>query len=283
VSEPKHIVAGVDHLIVMVRDLDRSERGWQRLGFAPTPRGFHQSGGTANHLIMLDRTYVELLGMTDPAAASPYRAMLDQAPGLWGIAWRASAEATFRFWRERALEPTAPTSLARGVEIHGRRELARFALTMLPHTTDLPCLLFCCEQLTPRFVWHEDLPAHPNSARSLREVLVLVDDARAAGQLERVTGQQAVAIAEGSVALTVGECRIVLLTEAAFAQRFGPQVRFAARTRPVLAGFTLATGDLTRAREFAQQAGLATQPTAAGGFHTYVADEGVLIEWAPLR
>jgi hypothetical protein len=60
----QEIVRGIDHLIVMVRHLDRSESAWRALGFATTPRGFHQSGGTANHLIMLRESYIELLGMT---------------------------------------------------------------------------------------------------------------------------------------------------------------------------------------------------------------------------
>ena len=120
VNESAYSVKGIDHLIVMVPDLDRSERAWQALGFSTTPRGYHQTGGTANHLIMLDRTYIELLGLADPTSVSAYRSLIEDSPGLAGIAFRGSAQETFEFWRSRGLDPAVPASLARPVDIGGR-------------------------------------------------------------------------------------------------------------------------------------------------------------------
>ena len=60
-------ITGLDHLIVGVRDLEAARAQWARLGFNSTPRGRHLGWGTANHCLMLEEGYVELLGIVDPA------------------------------------------------------------------------------------------------------------------------------------------------------------------------------------------------------------------------
>ena len=45
-------LAGIDHVVIAVRDLDRARIGWTRLGFTLTPRGRHLGQGTANYCIM---------------------------------------------------------------------------------------------------------------------------------------------------------------------------------------------------------------------------------------
>src|SRR5438477_325246 len=59
-------IAGIDHVIVGVRDLERARMGWSRLGFTLSPRGRHIGQGTANCCIMFESDYVELLGIVDP-------------------------------------------------------------------------------------------------------------------------------------------------------------------------------------------------------------------------
>lgn len=279
-TESPDIVQGIDHLIVLVPDLDRSRRLWQALGFAPTPRGFHQSGGTANHLLMLDRTYIELLGLADPTTPSPYRAMAEQAPGLWGIALRGSAQATYGFWRAQGLDPAPPANLARAVEIEGRKELARFALTQLPRSPELPFLLLCCEHLTRQLVWRQDLPPHPNGATALREVLIVDTDALARRHVERITGR-AVSGDDHTGTLQLADCRVSFLSETAFTRRFGPQAAARRAARPMLAGFALLVSDIENARRWARRAGWPTRQTASGGLTTDIPEEGVVIEWNP--
>src|SRR5215470_4326541 len=60
-------VIGVDHAVVMVRDLDKAAQGWRSLGFTVSPRGTHSAHmGTGNYTIMLDPDYIELLGVLSP-------------------------------------------------------------------------------------------------------------------------------------------------------------------------------------------------------------------------
>ncbi len=273
------IVQGIDHLIVMVQELDRSAAAWQALGFAITPRGFHQTGGTANHLIMLEGTYIELLGMADSKTASPYRAMMD-SPGLWGIALRGSAERTYAAWRERDLKVSDPTQLARGVEIEGKNELARFHLTMLERSASLPFLIFCCEQLTPQFVWRKDRPPHANGAVRLKELVIVADDARISHEFERVTGCGLASSAHGTARIRLGDSSLTFHSPDAYRARYGDAGNLSRGELPQLAAMVLTSRDLTRARELARRAGARMQETA-NGFMAALTREGVVIEWVP--
>src|SRR5258708_39014202 len=58
-------IAGIDHVIVGVQNLERARLGWMRLGFTLTPRGRHVGQGTANYCIMFRRDYTELLGFVE--------------------------------------------------------------------------------------------------------------------------------------------------------------------------------------------------------------------------
>ena len=276
---PDQIVQGIDHLIVMVQQLDRSAAAWQALGFAITPRGFHQTGGTANHLIMLEGTYIELLGMADAATASPYRSMMD-SPGLWGIALRGSAEGTYELWRERNLRVSSPTRLARGVEIDGNNELARFHLTMLERSESLPFLIFCCEQLTPQFVWRKDRPPHANGAVRLKELVVVADDAGISHEFERITGRDLASVAPETDRIDLGDSSLTFHSPAAYRARYGDAGNVRRGGLPQLAALVLSSRDLPRARELARRAGAHTQETT-DGFVAALTHEGVVIEWVP--
>ena len=55
-------ISGLDHVVILVRDLDAAQATYARLGLTLTPRGFH-SIGTHNHCSMFGSDYVELLAV----------------------------------------------------------------------------------------------------------------------------------------------------------------------------------------------------------------------------
>ena len=64
-------IVGIDHAVVIVRELDRAAENWKRLGFTVSPRGTHSPHmGTGNYTIMLDPDYIELLGVLTPKNAA---------------------------------------------------------------------------------------------------------------------------------------------------------------------------------------------------------------------
>jgi Glyoxalase-like domain len=84
-------VVGVDHVVVMVEDLDAASDNWRRLGFTVSPRGTHSAKlGSGNYTIMFGDDYVELLGILS-GSPSP-RPMLPPAlESCARSAWKRSA------------------------------------------------------------------------------------------------------------------------------------------------------------------------------------------------
>jgi len=75
------MIAGLDHLVILVRDLEQATRDYERLGFAVTSGGEHADGLTRNALIPFhDGSYLELVAFLDPD---------DPRDNVWG--WRRFA------------------------------------------------------------------------------------------------------------------------------------------------------------------------------------------------
>src|SRR4030088_1386088 len=76
-------VIGIDHAVVVVRDLDNASENWKRLGFTVSPRGAHSAKmGSGNYTIMLDPDYIELLGvLVETEHNAPTRAFLAKRRG----------------------------------------------------------------------------------------------------------------------------------------------------------------------------------------------------------
>ncbi|HSL11953.1 MAG TPA: VOC family protein [Actinomycetota bacterium] len=80
----------VDHVVMAVRDLERSAASWARLGIATVPGGVHPRWGTANRIAPLGDAYLELLAVDDDDVASGTalgRAILERSDG--GDRWFA--------------------------------------------------------------------------------------------------------------------------------------------------------------------------------------------------
>src|SRR5205807_510406 len=87
-------IAGLDHVIIAVRDLERARMGWTRLGFNLTPRGRHLGQGTANYCIMFGRDYLELLGfVTRDDYAHRLEAFLARREGAMSVAFAPAGSA----------------------------------------------------------------------------------------------------------------------------------------------------------------------------------------------
>src|SRR5215218_1115762 len=104
-------ITGIDHAVVLVHDLDAARSRYERLGFTVAPRGLHPSEhGTGNHTVMLEREYVELLGVValTPVNA-PWRQALAQGVGLAALALQTpSADAVVAEMAADGIELEAP-------------------------------------------------------------------------------------------------------------------------------------------------------------------------------
>ncbi|HEX9695037.1 MAG TPA: VOC family protein [Actinomycetota bacterium] len=63
-------MTAIDHVIYGTRDLDAAgHRFWEEYGLASYEGGLHPAYGTANRIVPLGDSYIELMGISDPTAA----------------------------------------------------------------------------------------------------------------------------------------------------------------------------------------------------------------------
>src|SRR5438309_2849542 len=112
-------IAGIDHVIVGVRDLDRARAGWSRLGFTLSPLGRHIGQGTGNYCIMFGSDYIELLGIVDRSDfVQNLDAFLATREGLMAMAFAPAIgpEETGAALQRLQLHPSEPRLLGRQTE-----------------------------------------------------------------------------------------------------------------------------------------------------------------------
>jgi catechol 2,3-dioxygenase-like lactoylglutathione lyase family enzyme len=209
-------IAGIDHVIVGVRDLEDAHETWRRLGFTLSPRGRHVEQPTGNYCVMFASDYIELLGLVEPGgAAHRLGDFLASREGPMGLAFApaGSAEDARAALAAQGLHPHEPRPLARAIELPEGIALPRFSLVSLApeETPGLDC--FLCSHLTPELMRRPAWLDHPNGAVGIKRVHVLVDgtvDLLAA--YDRLFGIAQVTTTDAVASVHVGRHHLVFST-----------------------------------------------------------------------
>jgi catechol 2,3-dioxygenase-like lactoylglutathione lyase family enzyme len=272
-------IIGIDHAVVVVKDLDRAAENWKRLGFTVSPRGTHSAKmGSGNYTIMLDPDYVELLGvLVETEHNSPTRAFLGKrGEGIERIAFTAiDSAAGAEEIRERGFEPLGPTDFERPVTMpDGRLSAAKFRVFRWPIAEAPGGLgIFACQHQTRDTVWIPELMKHANGAKRLRQVLVVSPEpAKDAAHLARMIDRDVRTESDGAVAVPSGSDRadFTFLTKHQLGRRY-PEVSLAGLPERGGAGLVLAASDLAAAEKALGRSGVRSHgaicvpPAAANG------------------
>ncbi len=209
-------IAGIDHVIVGVRDLEAARAGWGRLGFTSTPRGRHIGQGTANYCIMFPSDYVELLGIVDPGDfVQRLDDFLDRREGLMAAAFAPGApvEEVRRALLGLRLHPSEPRALGRRLELPDGAVAPRFSLVSLPPDETPGLDSFICAHLTPELMRHKAWLDHANGATGLKGLHVLVENtAPLLAAYDRLFGILQVTTTDAVAAVQVGRHRLLFST-----------------------------------------------------------------------
>ena len=170
----------LDHLVILVRDLDRAAGDYEDLGFAVTPGGTHADGLTRNALVPFrDGTYLELISFLNPD---------DARDNVWG--WRgflprgglvdycaASDDLRGDVNRLRGLGFDVDGPTEGGRRLPDGEEVRWRSASVGQAGRTLPLLI---EDVTPRGRRVPAGPAaeHPNGASGIRRLGVSARDAR---------------------------------------------------------------------------------------------------------
>jgi catechol 2,3-dioxygenase-like lactoylglutathione lyase family enzyme len=186
------MIKGIDHVVILVRDLDQAVANYKELGFNVTPGGEHTDGATHNALVAFaDGSYLELIAFKRAAPEHRWwRHALNVArdsEGLIDFALLPTAiESDIAAARQRGLDYKGPFPGGRqrpdGVEIRWQ--------TGQPTTPDLP---FLCGDITPRTLRVPSGPAwvHPNGITGIDTLIVIVRDVEeSAGRYQALLGSE---------------------------------------------------------------------------------------------
>lgn len=222
-------IVGIDHAVVLVRDLDQGAAAWRRLGFTVSPRGTHSPQmGSGNYTIMLGPDYIELLGIiAETPHNAPSRAFLARrGEGIERIAFTTTdAAAGAAEIRRRGYVPIGPIDFGRPVQLPGGGEAeARFSVFQWP-VEEAPggLRIFACQHKTREAVWIPELQKHANGARRLEAVLIVSPQPQAdAEHLARLVDGVAESAGDGAVRVPSGTDRaeFVFMTRDALARRY---------------------------------------------------------------
>lgn len=239
----------LDHAVVVCPDLDAVADRWHTLGFTLTPRGFHTLG-SQNHCIMLQRDYLELLHVTQPATARQYYwdAQL-HGGGCVAMSCRSDdAFADAASLRAQGWHMSDPVEFSRRVALDGTQRDATFRVTALDEAPG--ARYFLCEHRTPELLWRDDWTAHVNGASGIETMFLVVAPSlvdAAARAYADLTGGLMMQEDVDCCSVSLDGAQMVITTPKRLGQAAGTDA--VARDVPGYAAIRLRTASLETARE----------------------------------
>jgi len=254
---------GIDHVVVLVRDLDKAQQAYARMGFTLTPRGLHTLG-SQNHCLMFGSDYVELLAVPKPHPAMQFFTdFLAKGEGLGAIALATDdAGGLHASLAADGIAAEAPLDFSRPVEGLGD---ARFRIVQLPPEASPGCRMFACEHFTRDLVWRSEYRRHPNGATEIAAIAVVAEDAEAAAaSYGRLLAAKPQKIEEGLLVQT-GNAPIVLASRWKLGHRLHG-VGLPLRPRPLVAALFIRVADRAATANVLRKNGLNPVALADGSF-----------------
>ena len=251
----------LDHVGTAVHNLDDGQKAFLKLGFQLTPRSHHKGvsrpggpvepWGSANHCAMLQRGYLEVLGIVDQSLFSTAKALLARYEGTHIVAFcPRSMDDVEAQLTAKGLPVDTPRALERmaayGPGGHESRRVA-FRNARFTATVFTEAQFQYTEHLTRDTMWQPHLLVHANGALALdRLTLCAPDPAALAAKLSPILGVAPQASANGEVRLALEHSDVCVLTPAAWQAR-APGNPLPPLPAPV--GFTVRTASLAQAKD----------------------------------
>lgn len=287
---------GIDHPLVLVRDIEAAAATYRSLGFNTAPTGFHP-WGTSTSLMIFDRSALELMSVVDETlldshAIGDFRFGRHMAAAL---AEREGVSLVALYSRDATADRA--TVEARGIAAQGRVDFRR-RVKIPGHDWDeavvsLEILLdpalprasnFICQQHRPELIWVPEWLQHPNGALGFAAITYSTSDPapllrRLAGLFGDTSLRQT---ALGHEAQT-GRGVIRVTAPGIWSRHLGVAAEPALGTDAAACiGIDISVADLAHATSFARSAGIALSETAEGAAVTNITAVGnVLLRFVP--
>lgn len=274
-------IAGIDHAIVGVRDLEQAKAAFEALGFRTTPRGRHVGWGTANYCLMFDQDYVELLGIVDAKQfTNGLDTFLDRQEGLLSVALTTrDPEATRIAWRAADLSASEVKDLGRLLEPDVE---LRFQNVMLDPGSTAGVPIFACAHLTPESMRQPGWSEHPNGAIGIKAITVVTDSPHDFVEpMAKVFGEPNLTETDNTLAVHTGH-GVLLIATPDDLDMLHPELKADVATdQPSLAVLNLRVRDLDGTARWLEQTNIPFQREASGAIGVGAEHaSGVMLEFS---
>lgn len=165
-----------DHLVIITRSrLSEFAEQFKQSGFQLTGISKHNLG-SINQLIILDSSYIELLGWeSDDVIVRKEIANLDY--GLDALVFRTyNAERTYQRLLGLGFNPNPVQDLSRPAQLGNQMFTAEFKAIRFTKQPIEGLRIYFCEHLTPELVWNAESQMHSNQAESLNSIEITCAD-----------------------------------------------------------------------------------------------------------
>ncbi|NUW44157.1 VOC family protein [Nonomuraea rhodomycinica] len=271
----------IDHTVLITADLAAASARFEALGFTLSPASPHllaeRPGGpllptcTANRCAYFGQSFIELLGVVDPAAPDPWgvHQLRETYPGLLMTLGSRDVRATADRLHAAGLASTGVRALEREVSTpEGPRTVRADSVRIdAEHTPE--GALQATQHHTPEYVHQPRFLDHPNGATGLHSVLLVVPDDEVDTHEERYARMLDTDVWIDGVkrVLPLRHGRVEIVPHSALHELLPGHTPPAL---PLLAAHTIAVTDLTVARKLIEGNTVATHTTPDG---FYVAAE----------
>ncbi|MFI5607145.1 VOC family protein [Amycolatopsis sp. NPDC051903] len=264
----------LDHTVFLARDYAAVWQLHERLGFTLSPPSRHKAARTsgsepalsctANRCAYFGDSFIELIGIVDADAGDPWHVLpiVALGDGLHGLSFGGEDSATAeRRLREAGLSTSGVLALQRDVDLPEGPRTARFRSVHLRRDRTPEGILHTAEHLTPEYVHQPRYLTHPNGAKGLHSVQLVVADAELPAYLERY--EQILGRPPSGTSFPLGTGRLDLVPAGRLDEVLPGEL---APRLPYFAAQTVAVENLDAARKFAAEAGVPTVDTRDGFF-----------------
>ena len=228
------MAGGLDHLVIVARDLDEQAALYKRLGFQVGARNRHD-WGTLNNIVQFDGCFLELLttedGFRRPAKGTPVAqfadTIVDYLERREGLAMMvlegfdtAKDHVTFN---AAGIGFPEEFYFARGAKRPDGSEVeVAFSLAFAKNDATADAGFFVCQQHAPEMFWNPSFQAHENGAKGISRIVFTTEEPeRHRAFFEAYTGVSGEALPTGGLRFALVRSAVEVLPVAACAEAFG--------------------------------------------------------------
>lgn len=178
----------LDHVVINTRyETDLAAELFAGLGFQLTPRGYHPTLGSINHLMVFEHAYLELIGLP-PGGDKVRQELIDSPVGLNGLVFASTdAETTRNHVVGAGFDAQPVQHFARPLQIDGVDHEARFSAVRLALDSFDAGRVYYCQHHTPELIWRRDWQTHANGVSEIVELTIAsADPAATAARYDRL-------------------------------------------------------------------------------------------------